>query len=345
MSLSYANVSSTLDLMSPGKRSGHFSLDHSDNRHAFAKIRSPLGVIRGGDRPVALISAGNHGDEYEGQIIVRRLFEVLTADDVTGGLILAPALNMPAVQSAQRISPLDLGNMNRAFPGAKDCGPTKMLAGFIATQLMPLANLAIDIHSGGSDSDFLDCAYFCLSGDAARDRQTRHLADVMALPYTLVVPPHDTTGDFDGAAHDAGCAMLSCELGGEGKISQRALEAGWYGVLRILADQGIITSEAADRLGMEPPKPTRYLDMGEKFAVLTSDHHGLVEPLVSIGAHVQAGQPIAILRDLADMGRDAIHLSAACEGIVVVRRRNVLVQPGDNLYLIAQEFDGDPLRD
>ena len=59
MTLRYANVASTLDLTAPGKRAGHFSLTHSDDRHGFAAIRAPLGVIRGGSGPVALICGGN----------------------------------------------------------------------------------------------------------------------------------------------------------------------------------------------------------------------------------------------------------------------------------------------
>jgi predicted deacylase len=343
VTLRYANVASTLDLTAPGKRAGHFSLTHSDDRHGFAAIRAPLGVIRGGSGPVALICGGNHGDEYEGQIIARRLFGMLEPADVPGGLILAPALNMPAVKAARRVSPLDRGNLNRSFPGSADGGPTKAIAGFITTQLMPLADLALDLHSGGSNVDFLDCAYFCQSGDPLRDRRTRALAEMMALPFTVVVPPHDTAGDFDGAAHGAGCAMLSCELGGEGKISQRALNAGWQGVVRILADERIISEAAATRLGKTDPQPTRFLDLGENQAFVTADHHGLAEPLVRIGDSVAKGQAIALLRDLDDMNRDAVRITAPCDGIVVIRRRTVLVEPGDHLFLIAAEIDESAL--
>jgi predicted deacylase len=343
MSLSYGTVSSSLDLASPGKRAGHFSLTHSDNRHGFSAIRAPLGVIRGGTGPVALICGGNHGDEYEGQIIARRLFAMLKPADVPGGLILAPALNMPAVKAAQRVSPLDQGNMNRSFPGQTDAGPTRAIAGFITNYLMPLADLALDLHSGGSNMDFLDCAYFCLSGDPVRDRRTRELAELMALPFTVVVPPRDTAGDFDGAAHGVGCAMLSCELGGEGKISRRALASGWQGVLRILAHERIITEAAARRLGKTDPQPTRYLDLGENHAHVTADHYGLAEPLVQIGDAVTRGQTVALLRDLADIDRDAVAITAPQDGIVVTRRRNVLVEPGDHLFLIAAGYNESAL--
>ncbi|HRO15367.1 MAG TPA: succinylglutamate desuccinylase/aspartoacylase family protein, partial [Paracoccus sp. (in: a-proteobacteria)] len=184
----YDTVACALDIDAPGKSWGWVELDHSDNDWDYTAIRSPLGVIRGGGGPVALVTGGNHGDEYEGQIIARRLFERLAPEDVPGGLILMPALNMPAVLDARRVSPLDRGNMNRSFPGAMAAGPTRALAGLVTTHLMPRAGLVIDLHSGGTNADYIDCAYLTLTGDAQADRRNRALAETFGLPWTVVVP-------------------------------------------------------------------------------------------------------------------------------------------------------------
>jgi len=338
MTLTFGTARCTLDLEAPGKRAGHFGLTHSDNRLAFSTIRAPLGVIHGGAGQTALICAGNHGDEYEGQIIVRRLFERLEPGDLAGRIILAPALNMPAVEARCRVSPLDGGNLNRAFPGEAHAGPTREIAGFVATQLMPLAGLAIDLHSGGTGTDYLDAAYLCLSGDAARDAGTRDLAIAMGLPNAVVVPPSDTPGDFDGAAHAAGCAMLSCELGGEGRISLRALEAGWHGVLRVLAHAGILRADAAERLGVPPAPPTRFLDLGAGSHAVTADGHALAEPLVPIGKTVAPGQPVARLRDLYRLDGAPADLCAPVGGVVAIQRAGAIVAPGDHLCVICPEL-------
>ena len=340
MSLRFGTVKSDLDLATPGKRAGSFGLSHSDNQFAFSTIQSPLGVIRGGDGATALVCAGNHGDEYEGQIIVRRLFERLEAGDLAGRLILAPALNMPAVQGVSRVSPLDGGNLNRSFPGQAFAGPTREIAGFVATQLMPLADVAIDLHSGGTGTNYLDAAYLCLSPDPARNAQTHDLATAMGLPNAMVVPVSDTPGDFDESAHAAGCAMLSCELGGEGKVSPRSLEAGWQGVLRILVHTGVLRAEAAQRLGATPAPRTRFLDLGGQADVVTAQAHGMVEPLVAIGAPVQAGQPVAQLRDLYRLDAAPQELCAATAGIVAILRAGAIVAPGDHLCVICPELSG-----
>jgi predicted deacylase len=253
-------------------------------------------------------------------------------------LILAPALNMPAVQSRSRVSPLDAGNLNRSFPGAAYAGPTQEIAGFVATQLLPEAALAIDLHSGGSGSNYVNAAYFCLSPDPACNKKTYELAQVMGLANTMVVPVSDTPGDFDSAAHNAGCAMISCELGGEGKVTLDALEAGWIGILRVLVHQGIIHAATAKRLGVSPQPDTTFLDLGENADYITAQSHSLVEPLVSIGNHVAKGEPVMRLRDLYRMDEAPKELCSTRAGKVAILRAGAIVAPGDHLCVICPEL-------
>ena len=89
--LSLGSVQTDFDFDSLGKRSGFIELTHSDNDHAFSTIRLPVGVINGGNGPTVLLSAGNHGDEYEGQVILHRLMQEFSAEDVQGRIILLPA--------------------------------------------------------------------------------------------------------------------------------------------------------------------------------------------------------------------------------------------------------------
>jgi len=345
MALKFGTVSSSVDLEAAGKRAGTFDLSHSNNRYAFSSIRSPLGVVRGGDGPTVLVCGGNHGDEYEGQLIVRRLFNALDEKDLAGRLILAPALNMPAVLGMSRVSPLDGGNLNRSFPGEAYAEPTAEIAGFVATQLMPLADIALDLHSGGTATEYLDSAYFCTSSDRARNADTLELARVMGLEHTLVVPLADTAGDFDTSALEAGCEMLSCELGGQAQVSSRSLNAGWHGVLRILLYRGVIREASAVRLGLQPPNETRYLDLGVNSSTLTAQSHGLVEPLVGLGEPVSRDQVLALLHNIRDLGAPAQELVAGCDGLIAIRRANPMVEPGDHIFVVSPELSASQLSD
>ena len=97
MSAESTRIHSSIDLESPGRRVGWLEVRHSDNRHAYGVIPVPIACIGNGEGPVALLTAGNHGDEHEGKIILRRLIRELDPERVHGRLIVMPALNYPAV--------------------------------------------------------------------------------------------------------------------------------------------------------------------------------------------------------------------------------------------------------
>lgn len=341
--IAYDTVSCGLDLDAPGKAWGWIELAHSDNLHDFSTIPSPIGVIGGVEGPAALIVGGNHGDEYEGQLIARRLFQMLKPQDVTGRLIVVPALNMPAVLARQRISPLDGGNMNRAFPGAVGQGPTRALAGFVTRHLLPRAALVVDLHSGGSSTNYLDAAYLTLTGEPAQDRRNLALARAFGLPWTMVVGLGSTGGDLDGAALATGCAMISCELGGMGQVAPQSLAHGWNGILNLLAAESMIAPEAAHRLASAPACKTRFVDLGAGSRAVTAMQQALAEPLVQLGDAVAEGQPVARLHDLFDLDRPPQVLTAPVAGLVLIRRRNGLVSPGDHLFVIGPEIAPEAL--
>ena len=123
-----ASLHASIDLDVPGKRVGHLALNWSDNAHAYGVIPVPIAVIANGRGSTVLVTAGVHGDEYEGLVIVRRLLQSIEARDVAGRIFLMPAVNLPAVRASKRVSPIDRQNMNRAFPGDVTGGPTAMIA-------------------------------------------------------------------------------------------------------------------------------------------------------------------------------------------------------------------------
>src|SRR5690606_24999153 len=63
------------------------------------------------------VFGGTHGNEYEGQIAVKRLCAELDAREMSGRVILVPQLSETACTAHTRSSPEDGVNMNRAFPG------------------------------------------------------------------------------------------------------------------------------------------------------------------------------------------------------------------------------------
>jgi N-alpha-acetyl-L-2,4-diaminobutyrate deacetylase len=123
-------ITPTIDLEAEGVQHGHLKLPHSSDDSAWGAIMIPITVVRSGAGPTALLTGGNHGDEYEGPVALFDLTNKLRPEEVTGRVIIVPAMNYPAFLAARRTSPIDGGNMNRVFPGRPDGGVTEKIADY-----------------------------------------------------------------------------------------------------------------------------------------------------------------------------------------------------------------------
>ena len=103
-----------------GEQHGFLKLPYSRNDSAWGAVMIPITVIKRGDGPTALLTGGNHGDEYEGPIALAKLASTLKSKDVNGRVIIVPFMNYPAFKTGARTSPIDAGNLNRSFPGKPD---------------------------------------------------------------------------------------------------------------------------------------------------------------------------------------------------------------------------------
>ena len=325
-------VHTDFDFDTPGTRNGFIDVVYSDNDHAFSSIRVPVGVIHGGPGPTILLTAGSHGDEYEGQVILHRLMQTFSEKDIQGRIIMLPALNMPAVRACARVSPLDQGNMNRSFLNTAKDGPTGAIAAFVKMHLLPLADVVMDFHSGGTQTDFVDCAFLSIGPNAALNRENFALSQVFGAPFTMVWNIDGSEDDFDTAAHNNHTRFLACELGGLGRFSKSSFDAGWKATLRVLAHLKLVDGAAV-------PHETRLIDINSYDCFYTAAHHGLVQFHVQIGDIVDVGAHLATLYDMHNFGTVCAEFHSDRAGVIAVMRRSPVVTPGDHLCQLAPERD------
>ncbi|MFJ8271647.1 succinylglutamate desuccinylase/aspartoacylase family protein [Streptomyces sp. NPDC094154] len=321
-----------IDLDAAGRQIGALHLTHSDNRHDNGVVPVPVAVLSGAPGPTALLVAGTHGDEYEGQVVLHRLLRETDPERLTGRLIVLPALNLPAVRTASRVSPLDGANLNRSYPGNDKGGPTDQVAHALAGELLPHADLVMDLHSGGSTSHYLPSAFVYDGPTPEAWQAKRRLTERMGLPWTMVVPARFEPGSFSTAADDAGIAMISTELGGGGEVNPAFVSAAVHGLRRVLAGAGILPAEP----DTPPAPPTRWIDLLADGAVYTPAR-GLFEPLARIGQQVEEGDPIGQVHPVEELARPSVPVLAHRAGIVAVVRRPPLVDLGDALYHLAAD--------
>ena len=88
-----------VDFARQGKQRGFITLSHSVHRSAYGVIRMPIACIANGSGPTVLLTAGNHGDEYEGQVALLKLMAALEPEQVSGRIIVVPALRFVLIDA------------------------------------------------------------------------------------------------------------------------------------------------------------------------------------------------------------------------------------------------------
>ncbi|EDQ06225.1 Succinylglutamate desuccinylase/aspartoacylase [Sulfitobacter indolifex HEL-45] len=327
--MSKSPITPTIPLDQPGAHHGFLRLPYSRDDSAWGSVMIPITVINGGDGPTALFSGGNHGDEYEGPIALQELAATLDPSEVSGRVIILPMMNMPAFAAGRRCSPIDGGNMNRSFPGRPDGTVTQKIAHYIATELVPLANVVLDFHSGGRTLDFLPFAAAHILPDKTQEAACMAAMQAFNAPYSMKMLEIDSVGMFDTEVEEQGKVLVTTELGGAGTSTAKSVAVARKGARNLLIHAGILQGEPEVAESIT-------LDMPDGRCFTFSEANALLEPLVDLGDEVTEGQPIARLWRSDRSGQPALTAHAQLSGILTARHVPGLVKMGDCIGVVAQ---------
>lgn len=322
-------ISATVDFTRDGVQHGFLKLPYSRDDSAWGAVMIPVTLVQRGQGPTALLTGGNHGDEYEGPVALSKLAQQLTAADVTGRVIIVPFMNTPAFQAGRRTSPIDKGNLNRSFPGKPDGSVTEKIADYFNRTLLPLADIVLDIHSGGRTLDFLPFAASHVLPDT--EQQARCEAGMRAFnaPYSMRMLELDAGAMYDTAAERQGKTFVTTELGGGGSSSARSVAIAERGVRNLLVHAGILQGEVELAESI-------MLDMPDGDCFIASEHDGLLEMCRDLGDRVNQGDVIARVYDATRTGGAPVEYRAARSGVLAARHFPGLVQCGDTVAVIAE---------
>jgi N-alpha-acetyl-L-2,4-diaminobutyrate deacetylase len=290
-----------------------------------------LCCINNGTGPSVLLLGGIHGDEYEAQIVLRRLAERLTPADVTGRVIIVPSIDFPAAQKGKRLSPFDGQNMNRCFPGKPDGTPTERLCAFVTKQLFPAVDLLIDVHAGGGDVSVVPMVFgFTTAKSVVDAAQLTRLMEAWGYRFVQHVDGIDETAC--GAAKLADLASIEVE-GGGGRMKSSELAIMEEGLLRALAAFGAIKPV------LEPvPFAGVHFTAGPEGQYLAPEA-GLVEHLVALGDEVRSGQRVALLHPTSGANSAPKEILSPASGHVLRQTEHAFVAKGQLIGNV-----GTPMR-
>lgn len=322
-----------IDYEQPGKQIGMLGIPQSDNLAGWATHFLPIGVIKNGRGPTALLFGGNHGDEYEGVVTLTKLMRDVDPAQVQGRIIVLPMLNRPAGLAGTRLSPLDGKNMNRAFPGERNGTITSLIAHYVYHALFPLADLVIDIHSGGRSILFLPSVNMHHVEDSKQMQGMLAAGTAWGAPYVFVYRDVGGEGLLPSHAEALGKITLGTELGSAAQFTPdilRLTETGVYNVLRL---HGILAGNPAP---VSPPPQIVGATAREDY--IMAPVSGVFEPFFDLGGTVQAGQPVGQLHHLEEPFSAPRVVLAATDGMVMGRRALPLTRQGDCVMVLVRPF-------
>jgi uncharacterized protein len=325
-------IAATVEFGQPGVQHGFLRLPYSSHDSAYGWVPIPISVIANGTDPTVLLMAGNHGDEYEGQIALMKIVRSLDPAELRGRIIVLPAANFPAVMAGRRVSSLDDGNLNRSFPGNPNGTPTEMIAHYIENVLLPMCQYSFDLHSGGSSLEYVASVHARFCEDEELRAQTLAAMSAFAAPYSGLFRPLQGEPRTMGAAAERNKVVhLNIEIGGGGTVSRRLVTTAENGVRRLLAHLGMLASAPCD----DVPDDLRSFTIPSARNYVYCMETGLFEPLADLHQEVKAGESAAAIHFPDAPWRKEVIVPFGCDGIVLCRRFPGWARPGDCLYQVG----------
>jgi predicted deacylase len=302
-------------------------------------VEFPMLVVRG-QQPgrTLLVTAGVHGDEFEGMAAIRQIHEELDAATLQGTLIAIPVANPPAYEAGLRTNPDDRQDMARVFPGDPAGTVTEQLAYALTHRSIRHADFYLDMHSAGQYYRMPPLVGYQLRGEPLESEQ-RAAARAMGLPLIWGTP--GLPGRSLSAAAEYGVPALYTEISGEGRCHGHDVDLYAEALRRLLA-----------HLELTPPRPPApapayFIEDSRPHAGFLQVQNrapvgGFFEPAVNVMDRVHKGQMLGNIRD--PLGQALHVVESPHAGLVVFLRTFPRVHAGEPVCTIL-EMAADRGRD
>ncbi|PYT21419.1 MAG: hypothetical protein DMG57_38540 [Acidobacteria bacterium] len=329
---------SKIDFEKPGKH--HYNVAfHHDSSWGYSLV--PLTVINGLENSMprasgVAIFGGTHGNEWEGQVTVKRLAHDLDPAEMSGRAILVPQLSESACGANTRISPLDGVNMNRAFPGNPRGSISYRIANFVKTRIFPQVRVVIDVHAGGNEGGFALCTSFHPIPDRAQREEMNLVAALFDTPFILVYTSDMASGLLPEEAEKEGKIAIGGEFGFGESVSLSGVRHAYEGFKNVLRHYGMLAGNIL-KIDERRVAPPRLVDASKLEDYVPAPRTGIWEPLVELGADIKQGDLVGRLHDFSDHSSAPLEIRSHRDGALLMMHFPAHIDKGVTLYVIAQD--------
>jgi predicted deacylase len=267
--------------------------------------RLPMWLINGaGEGPTLVVTAGVHAAEYASIAAALELGRSLGPESLSGRVIVAPVVNMPAFSARSiYVCPLDGKNPNRMFPGNPQGTASEQIAHWLFRNVILQGTYYVDLHGGDLIEALVPFTIFFRSGNQRVDEVSLEIAKVFGIHFLVC---SETPGSTFCAASVAGIPSILAESGGQGIWTAEDVWQHTNGLHRLMRHLKMTPGGAPDIV------PFTLL---ERFLWLRSEHEGFWYPAVAVNDRVKVGQNLGLVKD--------------CEGHVL----QTAISPADGIVL------------
>jgi len=330
-----------IDFESRGRRDYWVGLEHDS---LWGDHLIPMTVMVGPEAQAGqgvFASGSNHGNEYEGPVVLKSLLGEIRIEDVRGRIIIVPVLNPSAFESGTRSSDDDDGvNLNRAFvDGAGEnlalSGITHRIAAFVREYIWPQVHVVNDLHAGGVLYEFALCSSFHHVEDAAQAKLIEDTARWYGTPFVSSYQD-GTPGLLPSDAERAGKITIGSELGWGTAVNPDGVRFGRQGVLAaaIRHDQ---LSGSIEPIAHHADGTQKRVQLVDRDCYVHAPYNGFYEPMYRCGRKVSAGEPIARMHDFNRLDQPATTVMALVDGYLLTQAWQNPVRRGIVIAAVAKE--------
>ncbi|MGF1704328.1 succinylglutamate desuccinylase/aspartoacylase family protein [Enterovibrio baiacu] len=234
-----------------------------------------------------VITAGVHGDEYNGVLAAQQIARELKDKDIAGCVTIVPTVNLTGMKHHTRdfvSSDPDVsnGNLNRFFPGdATGNDIQRYIYALWHHLLQPNAELAIDLHTQTSGT-----VYPLYTFADFRIDDAVQMARLMN-PDAILNDPGDP-GILETVWNENGIPSITVEVGMGRYTDVELVQRTTRGVMNIFKHHGMIEGET---MTFVPAVE------GEKVTSIRAEQGGFILPQAELMQFVEEGQLLAIQYD------------------------------------------------
>ena len=328
-----SQIFTDVDYDKNGKQYGALGVPQSFNTSGWATVYVPICVIKNGDGPTALLSGGNHGDEYEGQVALMNLAREIQPEQVHVRIIMLPMLNRPASESGTRLSPIDGKNMNRAFPGQRNDTITSIIAHYVAHALLPMADVVVDVHSGGRTGHFYPSVNMHHLPNHEQMKKMIDTAMAWGAPYVFIYRDVGGEGLYPSYAESLGKVTLGTEIGSAAQFGKAMVHLTTRGLRNVLRYTNILDGE------IEPGETTpQVVAAEEREDYIMAPVSGVFEPFFELLDKVSAAQVIGQIHSHELPFNEPHPVYARTSGMMMSRCSFPLRRQGEYLATVVRPF-------